>query len=57
VALSRKNVCPGEQVPGVTVPVWDGLVLVAPEKSTFFVCIRKSTSVCAVNKPAREDTA
>ena len=41
-----KKVAPTEQVAGNTVPVWNGLVDNADEKSMLLVCVRKSTSVC-----------
>ena len=48
-AAVLKNVAPTEQVDGGTVPVCDGLVELAAEKSTLLACVRKSTKVWARN--------
>jgi hypothetical protein len=42
VAAVLKNVAPTEQVDGSTVPVCEGLVDAAAEKSTLLACVRKS---------------
>ena len=44
-----KNNSPVEQVDGKLLPTFMLLVKTAPEKSTSFVCVRKSTSVCALH--------
>jgi hypothetical protein len=45
-ALVRKNSDPNEQVAGKTVPVLIVRVTGAFEKSTFLLCVAKSTVVC-----------
>jgi hypothetical protein len=42
-----RKVSPTEQEAGNVVPIFEGFVEVAPEKSTFFDCVRKSNRVCA----------
>jgi hypothetical protein len=47
-----KNVSPVAHAPGNTVPVFDGRVVVAAEKSTLFPWVRRSTFVCPCAAPA-----
>jgi hypothetical protein len=44
-AFVLKNVSPTEQVAGGDVPVLEGLVDTAPEKSTLLLCVLRSTRV------------
>jgi hypothetical protein len=49
----RKNVSPTEQVAGRFSPVLNGFVETAPEKSTFLVCVLRSTLVCVTPTAGR----
>jgi hypothetical protein len=44
--MVRKNICPVVQVDGIAFPVCNGFVLAAEEKSTFLLCVFRSTAVC-----------
>jgi hypothetical protein len=55
-ALVLKNASPTPQVAGNVVPDLNGLVEVAPLKSTLLVCVLRSTSVCALAQ-TRKDVA
>jgi hypothetical protein len=50
-ALVLKNVSPTPQVAGSAVPDLKGFVVLAPEKSTLLLWVRKSTIVCALATP------
>jgi hypothetical protein len=52
-AAVLKNVAPTEHVVGSTVPVFEGLVETADEKSTLLVCVRRSIMVwaCSTGSP------
>src|SRR5579885_1403672 len=47
-ALVLIKVCPAVQVAGNVVPVAEGEVDAAEEKSTLFACVRRSIRVCAI---------
>src|SRR5271154_5099249 len=52
-ALVWKKVSPTPQVAGKTVPDLNGLVVLAPEKSTLLLCVLRSTRVWALATPIR----
>jgi hypothetical protein len=47
--LGLKNISPGLQVAGSVEPDFAGIVDAAPEKSTFLVCVLRSTEVWPLN--------